>query len=281
MGNRKKADAIKLGVLAERKKKPEVKSEFYKQFHKKEEDGIDLESYKAFLKRYGLAPLSNGEYVDKEEFYKHMCTYCEKRETKRVEFEKEFNDAFTEAQRDGKELPDIKSREWAERWQEVKPQADDFIANSIIKIATHLSYLPNFHGYTYRTDMISDAIESCCRYIDNFDPKKSENPFAYFTQICWYSFLRRIALEKNQSEIRGKIMMRNLSEEFMEMEEEIDNLNIDESIRNTHAFVELAEKRDARDAERTELRKKQKASKEREENERTNLSFLFEEEGNE
>lgn len=278
MGNRKKADAIKAGTLAERKKKPEVKSEFFKQFHKKEEDGIDLESYKDFLKRYGLAPLSNGEYVDKEEFYKHMCTYCEKRDAKWVEFEEEFNDEVSNAQQLGKELPDIESQEWVDKWREVKPQADDFIANSIIKIATHLSYLPNFHGYTYRADMISDAIEACCRYIDNFDPKKSENPFAYFTQICWYSFLRRIALEKNQSEIRGKIMMRSLSDEFLSTEEEIDNLNIDESIRNSHAFVELAEKRDAREKERVEMRKKQKESREREENERTNLSFLFKEE---
>jgi DNA-directed RNA polymerase specialized sigma subunit len=59
-----------------------------------------------------------------------------------------------------------------------------------------LSHKPNFSGYTYKEDMISDGIENCLLYIDNFDPEKSNNPFAYFTQIIYYAFLRRIAKEK-------------------------------------------------------------------------------------
>ena len=75
-----------------------------------------------------------------------------------------------------------------------------------LKIATHLSYRPNFINYMYKEDMISDGVENCVQYIDNFDPAKSKNPFAYFTQIIYYAFLRRIAKEKRQMDIRDKII---------------------------------------------------------------------------
>lgn len=87
-----------------------------------------------------------------------------------------------------------------------KPQISNYIGECILKIATHLSYKPNFINYSYRDDMISDGIENCIQYIDNFDPSKSNNPFAYFTQIIWYAFLRRIAKEKKQSYIKGKLI---------------------------------------------------------------------------
>ena len=77
-----------------------------------------------------------------------------------------------------------------------KPIVSNYIGECILKIATHLSYKPNFINYSYRDEMISDGIENCLQYIDNFDPTKSNNPFAYFTQIIWYAFLRRIAKEK-------------------------------------------------------------------------------------
>ena len=87
-----------------------------------------------------------------------------------------------------------------------KPQVSNYIGECILKIATHLSYKPNFINYSYRDEMISDGIENCLQYIDNFDPTKSNNPFAYFTQIIWYAFLRRIAKEKKQSYIKGKLI---------------------------------------------------------------------------
>ena len=64
-----------------------------------------------------------------------------------------------------------------------------------MKIATHLSYKPNFINYTFREEMSSD-VENCLQYIDNFNPDKSRNPFAYFTQIIYFAFLRRIQKEK-------------------------------------------------------------------------------------
>ncbi len=87
-----------------------------------------------------------------------------------------------------------------------KPIVSNYIGECILKIATHLSYKPNFINYSYRDDMILDGVENCIQYIDNFDPTKSNNPFAYFTQIIYYAFLRRIAKEKKQSYIKGKLI---------------------------------------------------------------------------
>ena len=85
-----------------------------------------------------------------------------------------------------------------------RPRVPNYIGECIMKIATHLARKPNFINYTFKDDMISDGIENCLQYIDNFNPDKSNNPFAYFTQIIWYAFLRRIAKEKKQMYIRFK-----------------------------------------------------------------------------
>ena len=87
-----------------------------------------------------------------------------------------------------------------------KPRVDNYIGGCFLKIATHLSYRPNFINYMYKDDMVCDGIENCIQYIDNFDPSKSKNPFAYFTQIVYYAFLRRIAKEKRQMDIKEKIL---------------------------------------------------------------------------
>lgn len=84
----------------------------------------------------------------------------------------------------------------AEQNEETRPMVPMYIAECIMKIATHLSYKPNFVNYSFREEMISDGIENSLQYIDNFNPEKSQNPFAYFTQIIYYAFLRRIEKEK-------------------------------------------------------------------------------------
>ena len=90
-----------------------------------------------------------------------------------------------------------------------KPRITNYLAECFLKIATHLSYRPNFINYMFKEDMISDGVENCVQYIDNFDPDKSKNPFAYFTQIIYYAFLRRIAKEKRQMDIRDKLIEKN------------------------------------------------------------------------
>jgi hypothetical protein len=84
----------------------------------------------------------------------------------------------------------------AEAEEAKRPVVPNYIAECIMKIATHLSYKPNFVNYSFREEMICDGIENCLQYIDNFNPEKSQNPFAYFTQIVYYAFLRRIQKEK-------------------------------------------------------------------------------------
>ena len=100
-----------------------------------------------------------------------------------------------------------------------KPSITNYLGECFLKIATHLSYKPNFVNYMFREDMISDGIENCVQYIHNFDPEKSKNPFAYFTQIIHYAFLRRIQKEKKQLEIKTKIIEKTGFDEVMAVDD--------------------------------------------------------------
>ena len=84
------------------------------------------------------------------------------------------------------------------------PAIPNYIGECFMKIAEGLSHKPNFINYTYRDEMMSDGIENCLMYFNNFDPAKSSNPFAYFTQIVYFAFLRRISKEKKQLYVKYK-----------------------------------------------------------------------------
>ena len=86
------------------------------------------------------------------------------------------------------------------------PIVSEYLGGVFLKIAERLSYRPNFINYAFKEDMISDGIENCLHYIHNFNPDKSTNPFAYFTQIIYYAFIRRIQKEKKQLYIKYKSM---------------------------------------------------------------------------
>lgn len=94
----------------------------------------------------------------------------------------------------------------AQENNEEKPKIPEYVGECILLISEHLSYKPNFINYTFKDDMVGDAIENCLMYIDNFDPDKSKNPFAYLTQIIYYAFLRRIEKESKQSYIKCKLL---------------------------------------------------------------------------
>ena len=102
-----------------------------------------------------------------------------------------------------------------------RPPVTDYIGSCFLKIANHLSYRPNFINYTFRDDMISDGIENCLQYLDNFNPEKSNNPFAYFTQIIYYAFIRRIQKEKKQQHIRHKVI-ENMSVDVLAVGEDME-----------------------------------------------------------
>jgi hypothetical protein len=96
------------------------------------------------------------------------------------------------------------------------PMVTNYIGECFLKIANHLSYRPNFINYTYRDDMISDGIENCLQYMRNFNPEKSNNPFAYFTQIIYYAFIRRIQKEKKQQDVKAKLIASSGSEMMLD-----------------------------------------------------------------
>lgn len=138
---------------------------------------------------------------------------------------KEFLRALTEY----KQLVNL-----AKENNEERPQVPDYIGDCFIKIANHLAYKSNFINYSFREDMILDAIENSLVYMDNFDPNKSSNPFAYFTQITYYAFVRRIQKEKKHLQTKYKY---------------IESLDIDSIIRQAHdegeydnAFVKFLKK---------------------------------------
>ena len=104
----------------------------------------------------------------------------------------------------------------AESRKRKAPPVTNYIGECFLKIANHLSYRPNFINYTFRDDMISDGIENCLQYLKNFNPKKSNNPFAYFTQIIYYAFIRRIQKEKKQQDVKAKVIANSGVEMMMD-----------------------------------------------------------------
>jgi DNA-directed RNA polymerase specialized sigma24 family protein len=106
----------------------------------------------------------------------------------------------------------IAMNEWKKSLKDAKkkslptPPVTDYIAKCFYEIAERLSHRPNFINYVYREDMIGDGIENCLRYAHNFDENKSKNPFAYFTQIIYYAFLRRIEKEKKEAFVKYKCL---------------------------------------------------------------------------
>ena len=121
------------------------------------------------------------------------------------------------------------------------PQIPDEIGVIFVKIATHLSFKSNFINYAFREDMIADGIDNCIQYVHNFDPEKSKNPFAYFTQIIYYAFLRRIQKEKKQLYVKYKslensqIIMPGTTEEELHS---VSSIGISKLYDNMSEFIE-------------------------------------------
>ena len=145
-----------------------------------------------------MAKAKSEHYVNNKELLEALIVYRSKVE---ISYIKKFGREPTKQERGTK-------------W-EGKPQITNYLGSCFLKIATHLSYKPNFVNYMFREDMISDGIENCIQYIHNFNPDKSKNPFAYFTQIIHYAFLRRIQREKRQLDIKNKIVEKTGFESLM------------------------------------------------------------------
>ena len=131
-----------------------------------------------------------------------------------------------------------KSVDEAEQSGDAKPQVPDYVGRCLLQIANRLATKPNFANYTFKDDMISDGIENCVSYIDNFNPEKSQNPFAYFTQIIYYAFLRRIQKEKKQLYIKHKSLEQSVVfNQLVEGDDKGIGINLDFQTDYMNEFV--------------------------------------------
>jgi len=148
----------------------------------------------------------------------------------------------------------------AEESGDDKPRIPEYIGECLLKISTRLSTKPNFINYTYRDEMISDGIENCVNYIGNFNPEKSTNPFAYFTQIIYYAFLRRIQREKKQLYIKHKSLERSLVFDELASHSEGESKGDQGAYINLHTpyMTDFVENFERKEAEKKESRKKKK-----------------------
>lgn len=165
--------------------------------------------------------MSNAHYVDNKKLYQAIV---------------EYRKVVREYEEAGKERPPIPS----------------YIGHCMLMIANRLSMKPNFINYSYREEMISDGIENCVCYFDNYDPDRYDNPFAYFTQIIYFAFLRRIQKEKKQLYIKHKSIENSLilnelveqgefdDDEFVPSYVDMENENMNEFIKN---FEEALDKK--------------------------------------
>lgn len=133
--------------------------------------------------------------------------------------------------------------EYAAQMKEAKaknkeiPMIPEYIGDCFVRIAQGLSHKPNFYKYSWREDMVMDGVENCVKAIHNYDVDKKTrsgkpNAFAYFTQIIWFAFLRRIAKEKKQQEIKDKIKSSASIEDFLENDSDANGIAIIEKMRN-------------------------------------------------
>jgi len=141
-------------------------------------------------------------------------------------------------------------------------QIPNYIGECFMKIANGLSRSPNFMNYSYREDMVMDAVENCVKAIMNYDitkPTRTGNPnaFSYFTQISWYAFLRRIAKEKKQADIKQLLIEKGSIGNFAEFD--------DDDMSGESMMEKVRQKNDSfhQDDDKVETSKKTKTKKPR------------------
>lgn len=170
------------------------------------------------------SPKPRTHYVDNKKLYTEMILYLNK---------------LNEAKKNETELPRV----------------SEYVGKTIYLIANRLATKPNFAGYSYKDEMISDGIENCLMYLHNFDPDKSKNPFAYFTTIIYYAFLRRIQREQKQQYIKQKSL---LNSSIMNT---LVELSTDDAAHFNAAYVHLDDSRANDLIDKFEKIKKEKIAK--------------------
>ena len=145
------------------------------------------------------------------------------------------------------------------------PRVSEYIGECIHKIAQNLAKSHHFTYKTYKDEMICDAVLNCIQYIDNFNPDKSSNPFAYYTQICYFAFLRRIELENEETATRYKATIEKASSgelAFLDSEasaEVADAMsNVDVTLDNMERFIKDFDAKKTKNAAVTKEKRMQK-----------------------
>lgn len=113
------------------------------------------------------------------------------------------------------------------------PRVSEELGMILLKISQNLSFRRNFINYSYRDEMVGDGVENCLKYIDNYDSEKYSNPFAYFTQICFYAFVRRLSKEDKQVTIKGAVYESQSIEHQLEDRWEFQNSVVDDYTRSS------------------------------------------------
>ena len=148
--------------------------------------------------------MSSRHYINNKTLFEELCKYRERVQAAKAE---------------GKQLPRI----------------PEYIGECFYKIATRLSTKYRFVNYTYRDEMISDAIENCVMVVNGFDPAKSNNPFAYFTQVIRNAFFRRIMKEKKQTYIKYRSMQKMTIDGGLSHQQEMDEAK---SVENSYLTMD-------------------------------------------
>jgi hypothetical protein len=91
------------------------------------------------------------------------------------------------------------------------PRIPEYLGECFLKLCQGLASKPNFSQYTYKEEMIMDAVENCLSVVTNYKVDTETrsgrpNAFGYFTMISWRAFLRRIQKEKRQQDIKERLM---------------------------------------------------------------------------
>jgi hypothetical protein len=150
----------------------------------------------------------------------------------------------------------------AKKAEQTLPRVSDYIGECIVNIANKLANKPNFMNYPFREEMISDGIENCLQYLNNFNPDKSSNPFAYFTQIIYYAFVRRIQKEKKQLYTKYRMIEESLLHDIHDVENvSASRYGSDQADLNMHEFVENFEKSRENKKKKTKEAKSSKKKK--------------------
>lgn len=105
-----------------------------------------------------------------------------------------------------------------------KGKMSNELARMLMLLTSKYAKSSNFARYTFNEDMQAFALMMLVRTWNSFDPTKSENPFAFFTQCIKNSFIQFLNTEKRQRNIRDELLVdQGLTPSYTYLAEHSDN----------------------------------------------------------